>query len=317
MRLVRFIEILIGIVFVAAAALKAIDLHAFAVQIQYYGVISDPSLVRYAALTSVGVETIFGVLLLVGIRARGLAYVANLLLLLVFTGLVGYAWAYHGLKDCGCFGKLIPLGPLETTLKNVALMALLFWAWRRAKRFDYGVNAPVSNTAEMVRSMSALGALAVVAFCIVYADNSPFFHPPKVDKEHPFAQFQVETPEGEVLDLGKGEYFVAMMSTTCDDCVAAVDPLNEIYVSQSTPPLLALMLGSEETLKEFDALTTPTFPRRLIDDIQFLSLIGKEPPRFYIIQDGKPLRHLDTLEATTEMLNDFAMGILEDSPDDP
>ncbi len=315
MRLVRFIEILIGAVFVAAAALKAVDLHAFAVQIQYYGVISEPGLVRYAALASVGVETILGALLLAGIRVRGLTYVANLLLLAVFTGLVGYAWAYHGLKDCGCFGKLIPLGPLETTLKNAAMMALLIWAWLRAKRLDYGAGASSSNAAEAVRSLAALGALAVVALCIFFTDNAAFFNPPKVEKERPFAQFQVETPDGAVLDLGQGEYFVAMMSTTCDDCAAAVAPLNEVYLSQSTPPLVALMLGTEESQQEFEANTSPEFPRRLIDDLQFLSLIGKEPPRFYIIQDGKPVRYLDTLEATTTMLCDFALGNLEGAPE--
>ena len=135
-------ERLVGFLFVAAAALKALDTTSFAVQISYYGVVRDPMLVKGIAITTVIVETILGVFLLLRIRLKGLVYPIVFALLLGFSGLIVYAWVFHGLEDCGCFGKYIATSPAVSILKNVLMMAVLAvilgkgnisrWSWIRA-----------------------------------------------------------------------------------------------------------------------------------------------------------------------------------------
>ena len=122
-------EKVLGAVFVIAAALKAWDLEAFAVQIRYYHVLRDPLALALAAVGSVAWETLLGVAMIVGLRLRGWTFAAVAATLAVFTGLILYAWYFHDLEDCGCFGSLAPMGPASTTAKNAVLFVLTGLAW--------------------------------------------------------------------------------------------------------------------------------------------------------------------------------------------
>jgi uncharacterized membrane protein YphA (DoxX/SURF4 family) len=121
-------EAIVGLVFVAGALLKAGDVNLFAVQITRYGVLSSPVLVSAAAVGTLWMETSIGLALVLGARVRGAAYAATLVILVGFTGLMGYAWAFHNIADCGCFGP-IEMSPGVSIAKNVILVALCLGAW--------------------------------------------------------------------------------------------------------------------------------------------------------------------------------------------
>lgn len=306
MRIVRLIEIVLGVLFVLAAVLKALDLESFAIQIRYYGVLPDFDWIRYAALFTVACETFLGAALISGARVRGLLYAATAALLAGFTVLVAYAWAFHDLKDCGCFGAVVPLGPGETIAKNLVMIAMIAYAWRRAHAQGcFSARAPAPRR-ELARSLAALCSLAAVLVTLYTADNYAFFHPARLDPVRPFAQFRVESSNQD-LDLGKGEYLIAMLSTTCDDCAAAVEPLNDLTLIDDAPAVVGLVLGSEDDIEHFRTFLKPEFPLQRIEPSLFFRLISptKPPPRFYIANDGAARRHLDTLHLEIDMLLDF------------
>jgi hypothetical protein len=99
--------------------------------VSYYGIVRTPWVVIGIALGAVTLETGLGGGLLIG-RARTrclLALVAGLLVF--FSLLIAYAWAFQGLKDCGCFGKYLKMTPGVSILKNLILLALVWIAWRK------------------------------------------------------------------------------------------------------------------------------------------------------------------------------------------
>jgi hypothetical protein len=108
-------------------------------------------------------------------------------------------------------------------------------------------------------------------------------------------------------ELATGSYFVAMLSASCDPCQESTSHLNELCLLDEIPPVVGLMMGDEEEIQQFRTLTDPQFPVLGIDTLEFFNLIGDAPPRFYIIQDGHPVRHLDAEEPTLEELLEFAM----------
>lgn len=308
MRLVRTIEILVGAVFVLAAAFKALDLYEFSVQIRYYGVLADPSLVRYAAMGAVILETCLGIALLIGLRAKGAAYAAVVAMLVVFSGLVIYAWVYRGLEDCGCFGNVLPMGPFSTLVKNAILAAAIGVAWWRGWQRRFQESAEASTAAELARSAAALASLGAVAACVLIADNAAFFNPPLLDAERPFAQVAGSAGSGS-FDLSEGKYFVAMLSATCDDCMAAVEPLNKVVASGDAPPVVGLILGEPQAIEDFKLFTHPDFPLQQVPGLFWFDHVASQgPPRFYIVEDGRPIRYLDDLEPTTEKLLDLVAG---------
>ena len=115
----------------------------------------------------------------------------------------------------------------------------------------------------------------------------------EVDEDRPFARFRFQL-DNEEWDLGNGEYFVALLSDSCDHCAEAVAKLNELPLFfPEMPPIIGLCLGDEETLKQFQEETQPEFPTVLTDPLVFFSLIGDAPPRYTYISGGAEIGHWD------------------------
>jgi hypothetical protein len=74
-------------------------------------------------------EIIAGVALLIGLWRR---WVLNGLLLLIvfFTFLTAYAFLSGKFRSCGCFGDCLPITPLTSFLKDIALLLMIICAHR-------------------------------------------------------------------------------------------------------------------------------------------------------------------------------------------
>jgi uncharacterized membrane protein YphA (DoxX/SURF4 family) len=134
--LVTITRIVVGVLFIFSGLMKAIDPWGLTYSTQEFfeafingGVF--PSLINlltpytfWLSLLMISLETLVGVSLLLGIYKKMTVWVL-LLLILFFTFLTGYAFFTDTVKECGCFGNCIPLTPLETFLKNIALLALI------------------------------------------------------------------------------------------------------------------------------------------------------------------------------------------------
>ncbi|HOS01513.1 MAG TPA: hypothetical protein PKZ01_00425 [Candidatus Hydrogenedentes bacterium] len=293
----RWVEILVGATFVGAAALKALDMTSFAVQVSAYGIVRDPFWVELAAYGSVIAETLLGAAMVAGFRFRGLLYPATEAMLLGFSALILYAWRFQGLADCGCFGKYIELAPGPSILKNIVMMGLMAAVWRGwAKGFWRAASSAP-------RAMAARIAVAVICGVIVlgvgvYATATASPVPARSDRSHassdrPFAQFVFERPERRV-DLGEGQFLVAMLSASCEHCVASVAVLNDFGKMPGMPPVVALLMGSSSEIDAFLLQTAPEFPWLAIDALTFMTFIGSAPPRFFLVEDGRQRHFWDT-----------------------
>lgn len=284
-KVARVVEILLAVTFLAGAVLKARDINLFIVQISYYGVISNQTGLAAAAVGTLFVETSLGMALLLGARLRGLLYACLLALLFVFTGLILYGWFFHGLKDCGCFGP-IEISPEVSIGKNVLLAAMVCGVWF----------ALVRRGETRARSMKGLLATcAMAAVCGLAASTYAYTHLEKLgERDRPFAQFVFDA-DGETWDLGQGEYFVAMLSMTCEHCMDSIEGLNERFMDANLPPIVALCFEEETgAMDEFKKITEPAFPMYSVGDRirLFFNLVGegKEPPRFVLVRDGRAVR---------------------------
>jgi len=291
----RAAEVLLGLAFAAGALLKAGDVNLFVVQISRYGVLSDPILISVAAVGTLWVEASLGCALVLGARLRGAAYAATLALLAGFTGLIAYAWAFHGIQDCGCFGRF-EISPGVSIAKNVVLAALCLGAW-------LGYSRSAGHSAS-VRSLLMRYGVTVVAACGVTA--YAYAHLEAVPKEKgTFSQF-VFGVGGVKYDLGRGEYFVAILSMTCKDCKASVPAINDLAATPGLPQVVALCYEDEKgAMDSFQAQTAPEFPMYSMGSsvMTFSGLIGQEPPRFYLVLDGKALKFWDeTVPSADEVL---------------
>ncbi|MBI4558326.1 MAG: hypothetical protein HY706_12160, partial [Candidatus Hydrogenedentes bacterium] len=276
-------ELLLGVVFVAGAVLKMLDINLFVVQVRHYGVIQAPAGLDAVAVGTVALESALGVALLLGGNSRRFTLPIIAALLVLFTGLILYGWRYHNLADCGCFGRL-KMTPGTSILKNVVLLAGCGFAWRyRPRASSAGVTETTQvasfRVLDMLRvSLPILAAVGAGIFAYTHLEAPTPVQP----DARPFAQFVFEE-DGQTWNLGEGEYLVAMLSATCEHCMAAVAELNDFVAAVADLPLFGLCEGTEETLQSFRDQTAPLFPTHLIGVRAFFELIGQEPPRFIYI----------------------------------
>ena len=283
----RAIEVILGVFFLATAGMKAWNMEGFAVQVSAYGVVKDPGLVMVSAYVAVIIETVLGAALVAGARFKGLTYVATAVLTVVFSGLILYAWLAKGIEDCGCFGDFLQLGPRSSLAKNGVLLGLLGLAWA-------GVRG--SKVAGISRRLgyrfAALGIVGVLAvggvgeFRSGGEVNPPIPPVYVVEGAGEFARFQFEAAE-ETIDLGTGEYLVALLSATCGHCQASVPGLNTLHEDDTLPKLVALMMGNEEEMSDFRALTGPEFITHQLPPLVFMEFMDGPPPRLVYVRDGR------------------------------
>lgn len=126
------LRLALAAVFAASAVLKGVDFDATAALVSSLVEMGDvPARAAVAALV-LGEGVLAGVVALsLGGERRALA--AATLAMIGFLAL-GVWMIGAGVENCGCFGSVLPMGPVETTIKNVVLLALSAGLWRTAPR---------------------------------------------------------------------------------------------------------------------------------------------------------------------------------------
>lgn len=295
----RALEILIGLYLVVGALPKGLNINHFAVQMSAYKVLPDPSWLPPAALATLLLEMFLGMSMLLGLRFRGLVLALYQGMLVFFSGLILYAWLVHGLEDCGCF-PLLKMTPEVSLVKNGILFLL---GCHQAWVFRPWQNSPPGWVSSGLYPRAAILLLVSVGVTVHAATrvervatpletSSPANHS---GQEGPYAKFVIPAPEGE-RRLGEGTHLVAMLSMTCEECMAKVPELNALSMTPGMPPLCALCYEERPgAMADFMAMTGPIFPLLSLGDqpLVYYTLRGQDPFRLSLVRDGFAVRHWD------------------------
>jgi hypothetical protein len=285
----RGLEIAIGLFFLVTAGMKAIDINWFAASIKMYNVVPDSGFVPSAYITLIS-ETLIGAGLVAGIRLRGLVQGYAVALTLVFTGLIIYAWKVHGLEDCGCFGKGVPIGPEESIAKNAALIGLILWSWW-ALRDEISIGGRAAEAGPIAQLVAIVGLTAVVG---IWAYGNFFKEAdPEIVKQPENSDDKITfefTTNNKNYDLSTGDYLLVFLNTTCEHCIASMPVLNIISDADELPEMVGLMQGTSDDLDDFILETEPRFTTQLIDVMQFTKLVPNAPPWLVYVKDGVVLK---------------------------
>jgi uncharacterized membrane protein YphA (DoxX/SURF4 family) len=129
---VRAAQILIGLVFIAAALPKIGDPESFASAVHNYRLL-PMVLENLVAITLPWIELVAGLALILGLRARAGGLIASLMMV-VFTIAVAVSLARGLDVECGCFGTgdASRIG-LRKLVENVLLLVLSLLGTLRAR----------------------------------------------------------------------------------------------------------------------------------------------------------------------------------------
>ena len=220
------LRILVGLVFVASAILKYMSIDIFDLYVYEHGLFSIPVTETLTRLLIIA-EFVLGVMLVVGIQIR-LAYYACICFLAGFTiYLFLLPYLFHvDISNCHCFGEAIVFNRTQSIVKNIVLLACLFFV------------SPKFYTARKWKKWGFL-VLSIVSFFVFMIINAPNYlytmvHKNKIQINVPMYESALEN-SGEKANFTEGKQIICLYSTGCRYCKRSAKKLDLILNNNHLP----------------------------------------------------------------------------------
>jgi uncharacterized membrane protein YphA (DoxX/SURF4 family) len=280
-------RVLLGLVFLAAGVAKVADLGFFTYELMKLPLgLPNPVLFALAQAFTV-VEITLGVGLLLNLVPR-FSLPLSLALLFMFVGIALWAQFGHLTNSCGCFGSILRRSPVETLIEDTVFIMLGMLAWGFTVK-----GAPVTRLRVAILGVGFLAALSL-PYVIPKWKPGPLVKP---------LSFSELTIQGTDLQLGKGEYLLAVMDAKCASCRTALPRLNEISARTDVPRLVAVTPSTRGGFDSFRAGQRVDFPVTNVAPGEFRSLNVKKSSLLWL-KDGTVKRAwpMDSLPSTPELI---------------
>jgi len=135
------VRVIISALFLLSAIAKSFPIWAFEKQLVDLGIV-DWCLAPYLARLIIALEMAIAIAVLQRHYLKTFVIPVTIALLVAFCIHLSIQMYQFGAMNgnCGCFGQLIPMTPLEAVIKNIITIALLIYLYRNVSNFDKGEN---------------------------------------------------------------------------------------------------------------------------------------------------------------------------------
>lgn len=270
------LRILLAIVFFASAYTKIIAPGILEIIITDQGIVQTRETAAILVRILIVAELALALLLLQKYYLKRIVLPAVLLFLFAFTVYLLYAaFILKESQNCGCFGAVVKMSPLESLFKNIILLTIAFVLYKRTVGENKRIYIPL--------------VLVAVSFPIVF-----LLAPIKNRSEFPFSGYTDFAGAGRV-DLAEGEKLILLMTIDCDHCQQAAKDIVELKTKYELPETYALFFQEGNvTVDSFKVITGFSAPYKILSGLEFFEMIGTNPPRCYRVKNGKVEEYWDT-----------------------
>ena len=262
----------------------------------------------YLSRILIGVEFAIGILLLMPFFVRKVIIPITIGMLVVFIGELFYEILSSGNQgNCGCFGTLIEMTPLEAIIKNALSVGLLIafyfldttkekisWDLKSRAYFSGILNvlifsvfaifliAPIrretSNNTVLIPSNTKLDTLQQSAI-----DTSSLVQVPSKERDtlkavQDLGPKQVLSGFEDVFPgINQGKQVLCFFAPGCDHCRATAKSITNLKKKDKNfPPIQIIFMDEEpELIPEFFQIAGAEYPYFVMDIIKFWKTLGK------------------------------------------
>lgn len=175
--LIWFCRIAVGLLFIFSGLIKINDPLGFSYKLEeYFEVFHITFLNGFAVGISIilcALEIILGFALLIGIRAKQVAW-GLLLLIIFFSFLTFYSAYFKVVQSCGCFGDAIPLTPWQSFSKDLVLLLLIVVLFKNYNAIKPLFNAKTSDQLLVASVVISLGLGVYTYSSLPFVDFLPY-----------------------------------------------------------------------------------------------------------------------------------------------
>ncbi len=149
--------------FIIAAILKLISIDSFEIYIYSFGLLNFLFTTIFSRLLIVG-ELLIGLMFIFKMKYK-LVWRTTLIIQILFTLFLIYVMIFRNDDNCHCFGDLIELSPLESIIKNVAIIGVLFFI-KTTRLQDYKTTSKFVGLRKLL-----LAAAVIIPFVVTPMDS--------------------------------------------------------------------------------------------------------------------------------------------------
>ncbi|WP_353148438.1 MauE/DoxX family redox-associated membrane protein [Flavobacterium sp.] len=326
------IRIVVALLFIVSAIAKLYPSPYFAISTfevkQLYTLGFSDSLAPYFSRILIGIEFALGFLLLNNHFLKRITIPATVGLLSVFIIHLSYVAFLSGGNsgNCGCFGELIPMTPIEAIIKNIIAVGLLIWLWKILEN-DKKSNIwmLISVTLGCILGLFMLAPMKASSTSISNSndninistdsiskltDSVKIEEIKTIDSSKIITEKAVEEVKKEVgpkqavsgyadlyTDIDKGQKILCFFVPGCEHCRDAAKDLHALQKKHKDFPQVQIVFMDEEAEKipDFFKYAGKQFPYKVIDIIPFWTKLGtgKDTPGVVYLYNGNVIKFYD------------------------
>lgn len=274
------LKIVLGLVFIASAILKIIDMDQFEIYVYSYHFFSlnFSFLVARAAIIA---ELVLGVGLVSNCFHK-LMWWGSMAMLIGYTLLLIYAQLIGRTDNCHCFGDVLQFNPWQSIIKNMVLMALFALVYKVKGicfRNDWFVLA------------GAIVVSTAAVFAVSPPDNFTSAYKPQQNLNVELFDEALQQPPLDEFHLDDGKKVVCFFSTACDYCQMSAHKLSLMQQFNGFPAenICYVFMGSEEGKSRFYELSQSQIYQDVIyeDVVNLLKITSGVFPVILLLEDGE------------------------------
>ncbi|MXN92993.1 protein tlpB [Flavobacterium sp. Sd200] len=311
---------IISFLFIISAIAKMYPSPYFAISTfevkQLYPLGFSEELAVYFSRTLIGIEFALGFLLLQPHYLKKIVTPATILMLVVFIIHLSIETISNGGNsgNCGCFGSLLPMTPIEAIIKNIVAVGLLIWLYKLLPNSGDKTNFWVLTTV----------TLACILMVYMLAPIQPRNQQPTIETTNTFelegapvepeitdtvtttapeatTSIDAQTTENPAVkatetakpvanepaqarsiysqyfaDADKGKKIVGLFAPGCEHCRGVAKDLTELRAKNKNFPELKIVFMDEESevIPDFFKVAGAEYPYKVLDVISFWKFLG-------------------------------------------
>lgn len=294
------VSILVGALFIFSAYSKIVDIDPFEWTIAETGWFSFGVANALARLV-IAVEVFLGLCFIVNWHNNKWLYIASAWLLILFNIYLLYILSTYGNNlNCGCFGKMLIMTPMEAYLKNLFLLTVIYYLNQQ--------NISLFPRSNFYFFLSLLIVIFGVSTYsppdFIYLDSKSDFKPFEANALDKLYENAATTLP---FDYKKGKHIISIMSMHCPFCKKAARKMHSMMVQDPSLPLYNLYAGDSLELKEFLKETQAgNIPYQLCSQAEVLITISKGKfPTILWIENGKAVKESNYYQLETKDIREW------------
>ena len=272
-------KVLLGLVFIASAILKVVDMDQFEIYVYSYHFFNLNTSFIVARVTII-IELVLGIGLASNTLHK-LYWWGSMAMLVGYTLLLLYALHMGRTDNCHCFGDFLQFDPKQSLVKNGILILLflpLYWMGEWETPFRW-----------LILCLAIIGS-SIAVFAVSPPENYTDAYTAEQNLQMELFDEMLDEAPLDSLNLREGKQVVCFFSTGCEFCQLSAQKLSLMQKFNDFPAdkVTYLFMGTEEGIDKFYEKSESVQYRSVLypDVVRMLTAINGEFPTIVFMDNG-------------------------------